>query len=889
MIRTPDQRVRVFVSSTLQELAVERLAVKQAIEKLRLIPVLFELSARHHPPQDLYRDYLNQSDVFIGIYWQKYGWVAPDMTISGLEDEYRIARQKPKLIYVKQAQDREPRLKELLGDIQSSNALCYRPFSSAEELLELVENDLAIMLSEHFQSPNTDNSPVSYYKFEIPTIADKVIGRDKDIEQLRSMLASDQYRLITICGAGGTGKTRLAIETAQQLKNHYSNGIIFIGLEAITDPDLVPAAIIHLLPIMDSGKQAVSETLLSWLSDKQMLLVLDNMEQVTASSHFIGELIQRCPACDVLVTSRTPLHLRYEQIYPLEPLPTPADLSTEMLPTNPAFQLFIQRVREVNPYTVFGVEDQLAIQKICTQLDGLPLAIELAALRTRYINPSMMIKMIHSSLDLAGQGPVNLPNRQKTLRNTIEWSVQLMSEDERSFFYSLAIYHGGWTLDAVSILQADFLDRINPMDVLERMIDLGLIYRKFSSVQLRYDWLKTIREYATEGVNNAGDPSEKLRSYYQYYADLTQEYDPLLRGLSDSSYVQVINEEFENIRAAFNLAIQFEDWRTAWKFPGALSMYWLSVGKISEALEWMDRANIRIDYPINHLPPGDQALFGRAIQIKGLIRYLSGRFDQAIKELQISIEAFIALQDLRGQAIGYAYAGLSGLSINHPDTEKWFLRANELGQTSSERFSQILAKTFLAEHRLSMNDPTEAFQLLDEAEALCRQGYEMYLSLTFVVKAATLLALGQPEKALPYYEESLLRYNQSSFKAANGWALVGAAFCHLWMNDQSRAIDYFREAIENGRNSGDVVMILVPAMGLGIIQAQQGETQKGIALYLEAYKTFQAAEYKPWRVIQTTIQKLNELLKGYSVDKTDDPPSAPGIDQLFQLAMQIHA
>ncbi|HQU53795.1 MAG TPA: DUF4062 domain-containing protein, partial [Saprospiraceae bacterium] len=520
MIRTPDQRVRVFVSSTLQELAVERLAVKQAIEKLRLIPVLFELSARHHPPQDLYRDYLNQSDVFIGIYWQKYGWVAPDMTISGLEDEYRIARQKPKLIYVKQAQDREPRLKELLGDIQSSNALCYRPFSSAEELLELVENDLAIMLSEHFQSPNTDNSPVSYYKFEIPTIADKVIGRDKDIEQLRSMLASDQYRLITICGAGGTGKTRLAIETAQQLKNHYSNGIIFIGLEAITDPDLVPAAIIHLLPIMDSGKQAVSETLLSWLSDKQMLLVLDNMEQVTASSHFIGELIQRCPACDVLVTSRTPLHLRYEQIYPLEPLPTPADLSTEMLPTNPAFQLFIQRVKEVNPYTVFGVEDQLAIQKICTQLDGLPLAIELAALRTRYINPSMMIKMIHSSLDLAGQGPVNLPNRQKTLRNTIEWSVQLMSEDERSFFYSLAIYHGGWTLDAVSILQADFLDRINPMDVLERMIDLGLIYRKFSSVQLRYDWLKTIREYATEGVNNAGDPSEKLRSYYQYYADL---------------------------------------------------------------------------------------------------------------------------------------------------------------------------------------------------------------------------------------------------------------------------------------------------------------------------------------------------------------------------------
>lgn len=889
MIRTPDQRVRVFVSSTLHELAVERQAVKQAIEKLRLIPVLFELSARHHPPQDLYRDYLNQSDVFVGVYWQKYGWVAPDMNISGLEDEYRIALDKPKLIYVKQASERELRLNHLLEEIQSSNALCYRPFTSQEELLDLVENDLAIMLSEHFQSNNQDDQPPSYYKFDVPTMADALIGRQKDIEQLREMFTSAQCRLITICGAGGTGKTRLAIETARQLKTNFSNGVVFVGLEAISEPGLVPAAISRSLPIMDSGKQAVSETLMSWLSDKEMLLVLDNMEQITESSHFIGDLIQRCPRVHLLITSRTPLHLRYEQIYPLEPLPTPADLQPEKLEDNPAVQLFIQRVREVNPRMAFGKEDMLAIQKICNQLDGLPLAIELAALRTRYVNPSMMIRMIHSSLDLAAQGPVNLPTRQKTLRNTIDWSVQLLSENERQFFYSLAIYHGGWTLEAVAQLQTRFFGEIMPMDIMDRMIDLGLIYRKFSPYQLRYDWLMTIREYATEGFNKAGEQQDKLKNYYQYYADLTQKYDPLLRGLSDFSYVQIINEEFENIRAAFNLAIRFEDWRTAWKFPGALSMYWLSVGKISEAVEWMDRANIRINYPIDDLSGEDQALFGRAIQIKGLIRYLSGRFDQAVKELQISVNAFTSLQDKRGQAIGYAYMGMSGLSINHPDTERWFLQAIDLGKASNERFSQILSKTFLAEFRLAQNRLAEAFQLLDEAEALCRQGYEMYLSVTYVVKAATLLALGDPQKALPFYEESLVRYVQSSFKATNGWALVGAAFCHMWMNNYSKAISYFREAIENGRNSGDVVMILVPAMGLGIIQTLIGEPEKGIALYKEAYKEFIATDYKPWKVIEMTIRKIEELIADQLNDKNDYPVYASGIDQLFQLAMQVQA
>ena len=234
-IRTPDQRLRIFVSSTLKELEPERRAARTAIERLRLAPVMFELGARPHPPQQLYRAYLEQSDVFVGIYWEHYGWIAPDEEISGLEDEYRLApAEMPKLIYLKQPAEREPRLAELLGRIRDDDTASYTPFSTAEELAELIESDLAILLAERFDA---SRGPATREVLEAPAATDHIpvpytdaVGREQEVATLLDWLGDDAQRVVTLVGPGGIGKSRLAIEVARSAGEPFDR-VTFVMLE----------------------------------------------------------------------------------------------------------------------------------------------------------------------------------------------------------------------------------------------------------------------------------------------------------------------------------------------------------------------------------------------------------------------------------------------------------------------------------------------------------------------------------------------------------------------------------------------------------------------------------------------------------------------------------
>jgi hypothetical protein len=213
---TPDRRVRVFISSTLQELATERKAARDAVTRLRLTPVMFELGARPHPPRELYRAYLAQSDVFVGIYWRRYGWVAPGEPVSGLEDEYLLSGDRPKLIYVKAADDREPRLEALLHRVQADDRAAYKPFDRAEELADLVADDLAVLLTERFAAPaglSAGPSP-GLRAGHLPVPTTGLVGRDAEVAVVIDLLARPDVRMVTVAGPGGIGKTRLALEVA---------------------------------------------------------------------------------------------------------------------------------------------------------------------------------------------------------------------------------------------------------------------------------------------------------------------------------------------------------------------------------------------------------------------------------------------------------------------------------------------------------------------------------------------------------------------------------------------------------------------------------------------------------------------------------------------------
>ena len=325
VVRTPDQRVRVFVSSTLQELAVERGAVRDAVARLRLVPVLFELGARPHPPREVYRSYLAQSQVFVGVYWQSYGWVAPGEQVSGLEDEYLLSAGLPRLIYVKSpAPGREPRLEQMLARIQGDGDITYQRFSEAAELQRLVENDLAVLLSERFERAQARDGAAEEAPRAVglPVAVTPLVGRDQETAVVADLVLREGVRLVTLTGPGGVGKSRLAVAVADRLGSGFGDGVRFVGLASVTSAGLVPAAIAAGLGLSTSGGRLLTDVV-SYLGPKRVLLLLDNFEQVTGAAPLVADLLGAAPGLVVLVTSRTVLRLSGEHEFPVPPLPVP--------------------------------------------------------------------------------------------------------------------------------------------------------------------------------------------------------------------------------------------------------------------------------------------------------------------------------------------------------------------------------------------------------------------------------------------------------------------------------------------------------------------------------------------------------------------------------------
>ena len=324
-IRTPDQRLRIFVSSTLQELAAERQAVRDAVTRLRLVPVMFELGARPHPPRQVYRSYLAQSQVFVGVYWQGYGWVAPGEQVSGLEDEYLLAAGLPRLIYVKSpAPERESRLAEMLTRIRDDGEVSYQHFSAAAELQRLVENDLAVLLSERFErAPSGDGAaggpPLAG---AVPAPVTSLVGRDDDAAAVGDLVRAEGVRLVTLTGPGGVGKSRLAVEVAQRVGPGFEDGVRFVELGSVAAAELVMAAIAAALGLSTSGGALVAD-LKSYLRARRLVLVLDNFEQVMGAAPVVAELLGAAPGVVGLVTSRMVLRLSGEHEFPVPALPVP--------------------------------------------------------------------------------------------------------------------------------------------------------------------------------------------------------------------------------------------------------------------------------------------------------------------------------------------------------------------------------------------------------------------------------------------------------------------------------------------------------------------------------------------------------------------------------------
>ena len=372
------------MSSTLQELAAERAAAGNAITRMRLTPIMFELGARPHPPRELYRAYVAQSEVFVGIYWQQYGWVAPGEKVSGLEDEYLLSGDKPKLMYVKAAAERAPRLADLLHRMKSDDRASYKHFDGADELAELLADDLAVLLTERFARSAAVAGPALQSPAP-PVPPTGIVGRDEEIAAVTALLRDPDVHLVTLTGPGGIGKTRLALEVARAMGTAVPadlDGVSYIDLAAVRDVADWPGAVTAALKIRPEGSRPVLDMLIDRLQGRRLLLVLDNVEQLVAAAPDLGALLAACPDLTVLVTSRIVLRLRGEHEVPLAPLPTPQGgewADADAIGRSPAVQLVIARAQQVRPSFALTPANAAAVAELCRRLDGIPLALELAA------------------------------------------------------------------------------------------------------------------------------------------------------------------------------------------------------------------------------------------------------------------------------------------------------------------------------------------------------------------------------------------------------------------------------------------------------------------------------------------------------------------------------
>ena len=840
-IKTPDQKLRVFISSTINELAEERRLARDVINKLRLTPILFELGARPHPPRDLYRAYVEQSHIFIGIYWSSYGWIGPGMEISGIEDEFDLSEGKPRLIYLKEpSHERQPRLTQLLNKIQKSDSVCYQKFLTAEELAELLVNDIVVLLSERFEANDLKKDLTDKISgANLPIIRDRIIGRENELKLLKDLLSMPEVGLVTITGSGGTGKTALSLKLLHDIKDNYKNRVYFIALASITDASLLPSTIAEELGLFDTGKQPVSNTLLEYLQDKKTVLLLDNFEQIADAALFVSKILEKCPSVKIIVTSRTPLHLRGEHIFTLHPLPNPGNqVPDSELTDYPAIQLFIERAKEINSNLTLDVHSLQSISAICKKLDGLPLAIELAAARTRYYPPVLLLGKMQKMLDECSHGSRDLPERQQTLRTTIGWSVNLLDEPQQCFFRRLSVFSDSWTQESSEVIVNWDQPGINSMEITEKLVDLGLVESYSQKIndkelEIRFRMLQTVREYASEILNSAGESEKVKRVHTNYFIGKATELEPQCWSVDTADADNWFYKEYENLRLAFSFSMHNGNPDSCWLIFGALTWFWLRHGKYSEAFDWMKLVNISIhaeeDITFKELISAKNR--SRAYLTAGILRYFSGNYSDAEEYLDLSGKIFSETGNLIELARSKVFLGMTRLSLGDI-TKPYLAEALNLGHETQDVFSILFASVFMSEAFVAVGQYEKATALLDEAEKNANEFQSPFGSALISLQKGNLNYIEDHFSiAVNHYIKSINLFSDLGMNTMNGWSFAVSGGCFTEAREFSEARKYLNEGLEISRERGEKTMMMVVILYFVNLYLAIGQRSKAIRIF----------------------------------------------------------
>jgi non-specific serine/threonine protein kinase len=684
--------------------------------------------------------------------------------------------------------------------------------------------------------PDVPARPSVVPKHNLPAQVTSFVGREREIAQVKQLLGT--ARLLTLTGPPGTGKTRLALQIAADLLHEFDGGVFFVELAPLRDPDLVDNTIAKALGIKGGHGQPTTEALKARLRVKRVLLLLDNFEHIVEAAPFVAELLAAAPGLKALVTSREVLHLSGEQEFPVPPLELPDPKHPEplsVLSQYEAVALFVERSQAVRPD--FGMTDDNApaVAEICVRLDGLPLAIELAAARLKLFSPQVLLGQLESRFSVLRGGLRDLPPRQQTLRRAIAWSYELLEDAEKTLFARLAVFQRGRTIDAVDRVCSHDLP-IHVLDGLESLLNKSLLrHEEGAEGEPRFVLLETIHEYGRELMDQMGETADMRTRHAEYFLELAEQGDLELRGANQDEWMDLLEIEHDNFRAALKWSSAGADPELGLQLAGALGRFWWLRGHYMEGYRRTARA-------LEGDADAPSAVRARALNSAGWLAFNLGDHTQGRVWNEEALALFRELGDKRNMAWALLFLG-QHLAQTTGQPDRFAALANEAHAVFRELGDQDgVARTLsrLGEMARLRKDYEQAKTFHEESLALYREMDSTYfIGVQFHNLGYVAQALGDIERMQALFTECLAVAQDEWLRAHALMGLAGAASIH---GQPERATWLFGAAQEFLESIG----YQIPASdapdierNLAAVRAQLGEAEfeavlaEGRALALE--------------------------------------------------------
>ena len=654
------------------------------------------------------------------------------------------------------------------------------------------------------------SSPLPEHKTNLPIPLTSFIGREKEIETVKQLVTSHSGgRLVTLTGAGGSGKTRLALQVAYATLDVFLDGVWFVEFAPLSDPALVSQSLLTTLGLSEQVGRSTLDIVSHFLQPKRALLILDNCEHLIDACAQLAEMLLRtCPTLHILATSREALSVAGETIYlvPTLTLPNPVHTDLATLPQYEAVRLFLERAQTALPGFALTADNMFAVAQVCHQLDGIPLALELAAARVKALRVEQIASRLaeHEQFRLLTTGSRTALPRHQTLHALIDWSYNLLSENERMILQRLSVFAGGCTLEAAeAVCAGEAVEADEVLDLMSQLVNKSLVINeREQGREARYRMLETIRQYASERLIEAGNDKRIRDRHFAFFLQLAEQAEPYVRGPQLPAYLNQLEAEHDNLRAALEWSLaQAEYGEASLRLAGALFSFWEQRGFVSEGRAWLARALV------SSTAPGTGAVRAKALYGAGALADVEGDHGVAKTLLEESVELWRALGSAGrlGLAHTLSWLGQAVRRLGDPAAARVLVNeAITLFRELDERWGLAWALCYMSMALRDLEDFALASSVIDESVALWRD-LGNQVGLGFAIRTGGHIAMrkGDYELAQRAFADSVAIMRKLGNKESLAQMLLQLGQATLCLDDRIQAKIYFQEGVDLFRESGN--------------------------------------------------------------------------------------